>query len=262
MKNKIKKKFNIAILTICFVVPTVNAAPVLWLGDSSGQLGTVDIATGSVNLIGNMGTTMTDIAFDPNGNLWGITFNSLYKIDKMTATSTFVGNLGTSVNSLVFDSSGTLYTANSSLYTINTTTGTASLIGNGGASYSSSGDLAFIGGDLFLSSTGGDSLIKLDTNNGSGALIGNIGFSGVFGLTSPNGIDLFGMSGVNVLSINPLSGNGTSILDYSGQGLGTAFGAAFTEAAVVPVPAAVWLFGSGLIALLGLNKPIVKVKKS
>jgi hypothetical protein len=205
---------------------------------------------------------MTDIAFDPNGNLWGITFGSLYKIDKTTAASTLIGNLGTSANSLVFDSSGVLYTANSSLYTVDTSTGATSLVGNGGDSYSSSGDLAFIGGELFLSSSGGDNLVKINTADGSGSLIGNIGFSAVFGLASPNGTDLFGLAGSNVLSIDPTTGSGTSILDYSGQGLGSAFGSAFVTEAVVPIPAAAWLFGSGLLALLGIRKPLQKVKKA
>lgn len=263
MINKIAKKLNVVFFTACILAPPANAAPILWLGDSTGQLGTVDVATGNVNVIGNMGATMTDIAFDPSGNLWGVTFGSLYKINKTTATSTFIGNLGTSANSLVFDSSGILYTANSSLYTVNTTTGAANLVGNGGDAYSSSGDLAFVGGDLFLSSTGGDNLVKLNASNGTGTLIGSIGFSGVFGLASPNGTDLFGMSGINVLSINSVTGSGAAILDYSGQGLGVAFGTAFvTEATVVPIPASIWLFGSGLVALVGIRKPLLNLKKA
>ncbi len=260
---KIVNKLTVAVLVASFLVPiVVSAAPVLWSGDSSGRLGTVDVATGNVNVIGNMNAIMTDIAFDPNGNLWGITFGKLYKIDKTTAASTFIGNLGTSANSLVFDSSGVLYTANSSLYTVNTSTGVANLVGNGGNSYSSSGDLAFVGGELFLSSSGGDNLVKINTANGSGSLIGNIGFLSVFGLASPNGTDLFGLAGANVLSIDPTTGNGTFILDYSGQGLGQAFGSAFATEAVVPIPAAAWLFGAGLLSLLGIRKPLQKVKKA
>jgi hypothetical protein len=260
MLRKIINKLNVVVLVAAFFIPTVtNASPVLWSGDSSGRLGTVDVATGNVNVIGSMGVTMTDIAFDPDGNLWGITFGSLYKIDKTTAASTLVGNLGTSANSLVFNSSGVLYAANSSLYTLDTTTGIANLVGNGGDSYSSSGDLAFVGGDLFLSSAGGDSLVKINTNDGSGSLIGNIGFSSVFGLASPNGTDLFGLAGFNVLSIDSATGNGTFILDYSGQGLGSPFGSAFVTEAVVPIPAAVWLFGSGLIGLVGMRKKVSKL---
>lgn len=260
---KIVNKLYAAVFAASFLVPiVVNASPVLWSGDSSGRLGTVDVATGNVNVIGNMGVIMTDIAFDPNGNLWGITFNNLYKIDKTTAESTLIGNLGTSANSLVFDSSGVLYTANSSLYTVDTSTGSTSLVGNGGDSYSSSGDLAFVGGELFLSSSGGDNLVKINTTDGSGSLIGNIGLSSVFGLASPNGTDLFGLAGNSVLSIDSITGSGTSILDYSGQGLGSAFGSAFVTEAVVPIPAAAWLFGTGLLALLGIRKPLLKGKKT
>jgi hypothetical protein len=263
MLKNIVNKLSVAVLAACFFVPiVVDATPVLWSGDSSGRLGTVDVDTGDVNVIGSMGVIMTDIAFDPSGNLWGITFGSLFKINKTTAASTIVGNIGTSANSLVFDSSGVLYTANSSLYTVDTTTGAANLVGNGGYSYSSSGDLAFVGGDLFLSSSGGDNLVKINTGDGSGSLIGNIGFSSVFGLASPNGTDLFGLAGTNVLLIDSTIGSGTPILDYSGQGLGPAFGSAFVSEAVVPIPAAVWLFGSGLLALLSIRKPLQKVKKA
>ena len=237
MLNKIVNKLNVVVLAAGFFVSiVVDAAPILWSADSSGRLGTVDVATGNVNVIGDMGVTMTDIAFDPDGDLWGITFTSLYKIDKTTAASTLIGNLGTSALSLVFNSSGILYTANSSLYTIDTTTGTASLVGNGGDSYLSSGDLAFVGGELFLSSSGGDNLVKINTGDGSGSLIGDIGFSSVFGLASPNGTDLFGLEGTNIISIDSATGMGTFILDYSGNGLGQSFGSAFVTEAMVPVP--------------------------
>ena len=263
MLKRIVKKLNLVVLAASFFVPiVVEASPVLWSGDDLGRLGTVDVATGDVNVIGSMGVTMTDIAFDPEGNLWGINFGSLYKIDKTTAASTLVGSLGTSANSLVFNSSGVLYAANTSLYTIDTTTGAASLVGNGGDSYTSSGDLAFVGGNLFLSSLGGDNLVKINTGDGSGSLIGSIGFSSVFGLASPNGTDLFGLAGFNVLSIDSVTGSGTSLLDYSGQGLGSSFGSAFVTEAVVPIPAAAWLFGSGLFILLGIRKSAQKVLKA
>jgi hypothetical protein len=259
MKTLIKtmrSKLFVAIFIIIFLVPVANAASILWSADSSGQLGTVDVVTGDVNVVGKMGVTMTDIAFDPKGNLWGITFDELYKIDKETAKSTRIGSLGASVNSLIFDTSGTLYTANSSLYTVDTATGAASRVGNGGETYKSSGDLAFIDNDLFLSSQGArDNLVKINTLSGSGSLVGNIGFSSVYGLASPNRDNLFGMSGFNVLSINPTTGNGTSMLNYSGQGLGQAWGTAFeTESMPTPIPAAIWLFGSGLVGLIGLGK--------
>lgn len=110
-----------------------SASPILWVGDSDGTLGTVDVASGTATVVGEMPVTMTDIAFDPSGNLWGISFNQLYRIDKTTAGVALVGNLGISANSLVFGADGTLYAANTNLYTLNTTTGAASLVGPGAA---------------------------------------------------------------------------------------------------------------------------------
>ena len=230
-----------------------NAAPVLWIGDSMGTLGTVDAATGNVQVIGNMGRIMTDIAFDPAGNLYGITFDSLYTINKTTAAVSLVGSLGTSANSLVFDSAGTLYIANQALYTVSPLTGVATLVGNGGSPYVSSGDLAFIGSQLFLSSLGsiqGDHLVTLNTANGSGSLVGNIGFVSIFGLASPNGTDLYGVSGTDVFTVNTVTGEGRLITNYGGQGLLGVYGSSFASEAAVPIPGSVWLLASGLSALL------------
>jgi len=257
---KIFKKYYVAIFAIFLLLPfTASAAPVLWVGDSSGRLGTVDVGTGSVSVIGRMGRTMTDIAFDASGNLWGITFGSLYTIDKTSAVSTLVGNFGRgSLNALVFGSDGTLYGAGGGvLYSLNTGTGLASDIGSSRGS-NSSGDLAFIGGELFLSSTTShnDSLVKRDTANGSGTYVGNTGFANVYGLASPDGANLYGLSGTSILSIDTATGLGTFIRDYSGNGLGQAFGSAFISEVTpaVPVPAALFMFAPALLGFFGLRR--------
>ncbi|WDE06687.1 PEP-CTERM sorting domain-containing protein [Thalassomonas viridans] len=249
----IKAINTLKVAAICLGLVSVKAiaGPILWSGDSNGTLGTIDVATGDVNIIGSMGVTMVDIAFDPNGMLWGVSVSHLYSIDKFTGQSTLVGELGTTLSSLVFDSAGTLYGANSSLFTIDTTTGAAQNIGNGGDSYSSAGDLAIVEGKLLLSSALGNTLVQLDTSDGSGSVIGNIGYSGVYGLASSNGHNLFGLSGTQVLSINATTGAATSVLDYSGKGLSLSYGTAFvTEASAVPAPATLGLISLGLIGLV------------
>jgi len=261
---KFIKKLFIAIFATILLIPAVNAAPVLWVGDRVGQLGTVDVATGTANVIGRMSRAMTDIAFDSSGNLWGISFGSLYKINKTTATDTFVGNFGgqAQLNSLVFSSDGTLYAAGGSrLYSLNTATGSASSIGFD-SQFNSSGDLAFVGGELFLSSTSRydyDSLMKLDTSNAAATRIGALGELGVydvFGLASPDGTNLYGLAGKSIYSVNTSTGLGTFIRNYSGDGLLEAFGSAFMSEAVsaVPIPAAAFMFAPALLGFMGLRR--------
>jgi len=69
----------------------VQAGPFLYVHDATGNLGTVDVATGDVIVIGDMGVTLTDIAFDPNGNLFGISLFNLYQINYETAAISLVG---------------------------------------------------------------------------------------------------------------------------------------------------------------------------
>ena len=248
MTNIFKKLIKTALATVVMVAAVgtpVVAAPILYIDDNAGNLGTVDVATGAVTVIGNTGLFFVDIAFDPTGILYGITFNSLYQINKTTAVVTLVGNFGTTLNSLVFGSDGTLYAANNGLYKLNTATGAATLIGNGGYAYNSSGDLAFANGNLFLTSSGADNLVSLNTASGVGTLVGGIGFAAVYGLASNDGINLFGLSGTQILGINTSTGAGTLLGNYGGQGLSAANGSAFfAEAgAAVPEPATAALFG-------------------
>jgi len=252
----------LAISILIVVAQSATAAPTLWVGDSGGRLGKIDVATGDATVVGNMPGTMTDIAFDPSGNLYAITFGQLYSINPNTAAGTLIGNVGFSVNSLVFGATGTLYAVSGNrLITINPATGAGTSVGTG--AYGSSGDLAFVAGELYLSSTSpaSDSLVRLNPTTGAGTTIGPMGVGGMFGLATDNNIDLYGMAGSNVYSIDTSTGAASVLVGFGGQALSVAFGTGFiTESGApdpggtVPEPATLALLGAAALGLAGARR--------
>ena len=237
---------RVAIIGATIFAQIAVAAPILYIDDASGVLGKVDVQTGATTVVGSTGQILTDIAFDPTGHLFGITFTGLYSIDKATAAATFIGNLNLEslVNALVFGADGTLYAAgqSTSLYRVNTSTGAASVLGNIG--FSSAGDLAFHDGQLYLSSTT-NQLIRIDPSTFAGSAVGNLGFSSVFGLANGDDNVLYGAAGTQIFSVNTVTGAGTLSTNYAGNGLGQAHGMSFFREATVPDDAST----CGLLAL-------------
>ena len=227
-------------------VRTVAGDGVIYLHDGAGLLATVNPMNGNVTPVGSLGAVFTDIAFAPNGNLFGSTFTQLFLINPDTAQTTLVGNLGQSTNALTFGPDGTLYGSGASgnLFTINPATGQTTVIGPTG--FLSSGDLAFHNGVLYLASTSNE-LVSLDLNTGAGTEIGSFGILNTFALFSDDGI-LYGVADTQIFEVDPATGAGTGISTYGDQGLGIAFGAAIPGEAGTPnnPPSDILISGTGV----------------
>lgn len=112
--------------------------------DKLGNLFTVDISTGIVPPTGNSGVAFTDIALNSAGELYGITFEDLYKIDPTITSASWIGYFGGALNSLVFDQYDVLWAADSlTINTIDTSTAARTVMAYD--TYNSAGDLMFQG---------------------------------------------------------------------------------------------------------------------
>lgn len=136
----------------------------------------IPVNTGGGTTSGNIG----DIAFHPNGNLYGLVSNYFIEIDLATCTSTTLSNHSTGSNSLVADASGNLYAANDSLYLVDEVTGVFTALGE--LPCTSGGDLAFHGGKLYMTCMSGDLLEVNISNPSSSIILGNLGTGSWYGL--------------------------------------------------------------------------------
>ncbi len=221
-------------------------AAVFMVGDEDGVLWNVNPVSGSAGRIGDMGVVMTDIAFSPSGELFGISPpDDLYRINLGeitggTVPSTFIGSLGISnpgpigrreIKSLEFDAAGTLYFATfaplsgGELGAINLAAAELALVGTIGRN--NGGGLAFSprDGSLFMNScrptgfqmecstTYKHRLVKVNSTTGAGTEVGRIGFPNIYGLDFV-GNELVGITlAGELLSVDTVTGTGTVIAE-------------------------------------------------
>jgi gliding motility-associated-like protein len=118
------------------------------------ELYDLDLTTCQPTLIGTSSTVFIDIAFTPNGRLWGWKDMNLYEIDPLTANDVIVGSMpGFGTASLVaWDNETLLGEFDAWLWGIRTSDGYAWRIDSIG--YYASGDLTWYDGALYMTATG------------------------------------------------------------------------------------------------------------
>jgi streptogramin lyase len=199
---------------------------------STGVLYRLDAATGQASQVGPTGVSYMDaIAFDRDGDLWGIDNGGpslLYSIDPGTGVVTPVGPVGTLLAGLAFDPiDGTAYASgaagNDMIYRVDLTTGTANPIGSTGLG-GATPDICFdVHGNLFGVKGGGlssNNLIAIDKTTGAGSVIGatvidilsGLGSQAFLGLAQTNVLYATqGNNGDQLATIDPLTGVATSV---------------------------------------------------
>ena len=172
--------------------------------------GIINLMNGDFTKISDLGSTLyNDIAYAPNGTLYGLANNgaSLVTFDNTTGNVTPVASLGGSgIESIAFNpNNGALFGASESgLYTIDPTTGQTSYIGDFGSPYGCNlwQNIRFDSdGNLYLSNTGdstGTDLYQINTGTGVATLVGEV--DGYSDLILENGSQY--MYGVSIPSIN------------------------------------------------------------
>jgi len=205
----------------------------IYFHDGSSNIGTYDARSGLIRFIGNTNVALTDIAFSPSGDLFGVTENALYQINRLNADTEFVGELGVeNTVALEFDPLGRLFAAtrDGQLVMLDTETGLALVLGNLG--FSAAGDLAISQTGTLYMSTPNDEIVSIDTNRLGSALtstaeiVGATGVDRIFGLAFDSQGNLLGFSGSNVYLIDTNNASASLLANLQGIGVGQAFGAA------------------------------------
>ena len=166
--NSLLQYVLILAITCC---GTVLKAQQFYVNTSGGGIALIDASIGCSALTSiNVGVTFGDIAFHPNGNLYGVTTGGdLYEINLTTQLATFIADVDVTSATGIYvamtaDNDGNMYIATQpgDLINVDVTTGTTTYLGDIG--FTSGGDLTFRFGDLYMVSLNNE-IVQVDISN-------------------------------------------------------------------------------------------------
>lgn len=196
------------LLSALLVVLTAFGQERILVSTGFDELYELDLASCQTTLIGYSSTPFIDIAFTPNGRLWGAAGNSLYEINPQDGSDVLIGSMpgfGT-VSLVAFNNDTLLGEYQAWLWGISVSDGSAWRIDSIG--YYASGDLTWYDGSLYMTALG-SKLIRMNVSHD---------------LTSISDIQVVGFMngsigswyGANTVLLDPCSGS-KAMLGFDGQ---------------------------------------------
>jgi len=174
------------------LVVSLAEAQTFYILTQGNRLSTIDMATCEKTFITNINTpnTLTDIAFTPDGKLWGVNGQGqVYEIVPANGNTSFEGVASESnqdfITSLVGSEDGLLYSAaqDGNIYAFDPADGTVTYLGNAG--FGASGDLTFVNGQLVMAAYGNQMVaVDLENPSNSTSLLNFSTSSPVFGVVT------------------------------------------------------------------------------
>jgi hypothetical protein len=189
----------------------------------------VDLDTFDLTVVGSFGlgtTAMTDLAMTPTGDLYGVTFTSVYSVDKTTGAATpLVGNVFTATNALTFMPDGTLLGADEYDHVYAISASGVQLRGSYGSGFMTAGDLVSMAdGTLFgladqgpMTTATSNALILVNPSSGAATAVGTItGFVHLYGIAYTRGRLLAFNDQGQIIQIDPATGASMLVKTHPG----------------------------------------------
>jgi gliding motility-associated-like protein len=154
---------KISLLGLLFIVPCLLPAQEVYF-NTANMLYKADLSTGDRTLISTSFVTFFDIAFHPDGTLYGLSDSGgIFEIDSGNGELDFFMSLPSdTLNSFTIDSEGLFYVAGASLFTYDIETEVIEDYGSLG--FIAGGDLLFWEEELYIT-TLNDELVRIDRND-------------------------------------------------------------------------------------------------